>query len=208
MKIILLPLLLISSIILSSFSLASAQETEQIGASMWLPKRAKVGMTGQLENLFLSGILAKKNDAQLLRQGAITTMNKLDTYFWQTDVGTIVANAPRFRTPGYPEHKDQKLDAMGRYQMCNAVFTIVLPPNHQPSTTDLHFAFAVGTISSTLAIFYLQTTRDQPMSTFEAYAVSEPMNVLIQRMQREKEVLTTFLEDCTSAMQPIEAGIE
>lgn len=181
---------------------------DEIKPSMWIPKSAKEHITKGLETSFMSGILAEKNDSSTLRSGAIATVNKFDDYLWKSDVDKIIAYAPSFRTPGFPPHEEQKLEAMGRYQMCNALFTILLPPNHQPSTTDLHFAFAAGLTMSSMAVFFIQNSRDKPMSTFEQYATSEEMAVLMERMQKEQDVLAAFAEDCTGAMEPFSQAIE
>ena len=193
---------------ISSLNSTLAKTQEEIKPSMWMPKAAKTGMIENLEQLYSNVVLAEKNDPMLLRLRAITTVNKFDEYLWTTGVQFIISNAPVFKTPGYPKHEEKAMEAMGRYQMCVALFTIMLPPYNQPSTSDTHFAIASGLVMSLISVFYIQTSRDQPISTFEPYATSDAMGVLIQRMQDEPEVKLAFTDDCLQSMRAFVAAIK
>ena len=186
---------------------ASVASQVQVQPSEWIPPQAKEGLTKQLEGRFQIGILAQENDSQQLTESAIKLVNKFDTYLFGAGAKTIIANAPSFQISGYPADKEAAKDAMGRYQLCNASLSLSLPPHQTPTTTDDHFIPVVGLTMFTMAVFYLQSDRKLPMSTFESYATSNEMGILIDRMQNEPRVRRTFIEDCAKSLNVFLAAI-
>ena len=175
---------------------ASVAAEVLIKPSKWMPPRAKEGLAKQLEGRFQAGILAQENDAQQLTDSSILLVNRFDTYLTGAGVKKIIANAPVFQTAGYPVAKETTKDAMGRYQLCNASLTLSLPPHSTPKNVDDHFGAAAGLTMFTMSIVYLQRSRKLPVATFEAYATSDEMAVLIDRMQQEPKVREAFIKDC------------
>lgn len=186
---------------------ASVASQELIQPSKWIPAQAKQGMTKQLEGRFKAGILAQENSAQQLSESAIKLVNRFDTYLYGAGVKAIIANAPAFQTPGYPAVKEAAKDAMGRYQLCNASLSLSLPPHATPATADDHFAPAAGLTMFTLAIFYIQSDRKLPMSTFESYATSSEMATLIDQMQDNPTVRKAFIDDCAKPLNAFLSAI-
>ncbi|MBX2839483.1 MAG: hypothetical protein KTR35_21690 [Gammaproteobacteria bacterium] len=164
------------------------------------PSSSKKGMAKQLESRFKTGVLAEENGSQQLTESAIKLVNRFDTYLFDTDVKVIIGNAPVFQTPGYPVTKETAKEAMGRYQLWLASLTLSLPPHYTPTTVDEHFGPAAGLTMFTMVVFYIQSTRKLPMSTFESYATSNEMGILIDGMQDEPKVRKAFTEDCAKPL--------
>ena len=181
------------------FTAAVASE-ELIQPSKWMPKQAKEGMAKQLEGRFRAGILAQENDAEQLAKSSVLLVNRFDAYLFAAGVKKIIANATKFEIAGYPEDKEVLIDAMGRYQLCNASLALSLPPHYTPATVDDHFGPAAGLTMFTMAVFFLQKERELPISTFESYATSNQMGILLERMQTEPKVRQAFIRDCAKPL--------
>ena len=186
--------------IVTTFFTASVASQVLLEPSKWMHRQAKEAMAKQLESRFQAGILADENDPKQLTQSSIMLVNRFDTYLFDTGVKNIIANAPVFKIAGYPGDKEAAKDAMGRYQLCNASLTLSLPPHSIPTTVDDHFGPAAGLTMFTMAVFYLQKGRKLPISTFESYATSSEMAILVDRMQDEPKVRRAFIEGCAKPL--------
>ena len=194
-------------VLVTTFFITSVASQVLIEPSTWMPRQAKEAMAKQLESRFQAGILAEENDSKQLTQSSILLVNRFDTYLTNAGMKKIIAIAPDFQIAGYRADKEAAKDAMGRYQLCNASLTLSLPPHSTPTTVDDHFGPAAGLTMFTMAVVYLQGSRDLPISTFESYATSNEMAILVDRMQDEPNVRRAFIEDCAKPLNVFMAAI-
>ena len=157
----------------------------------WLPEAVAGALAGQLgermgllEDIF-GGV---EPDPARLSKVARNLVESMADVVEGWGAAGVIKRAPDLRELGIGPHGNRHLDAMGRYQMCNAVLMLQLQNPAYQQDTNARVSAVFGLSAVTMAVLYLREpfmAGGGDPADIEAYLAGPTFEPLVQAMQSD-----------------------
>jgi hypothetical protein len=171
----------------------------------WLPPRVADGMATQLAGRMRELVPGEPDDARLLagaRQVVAAMAKELDRW----GVEGVVERAPSFAGVPLPAADNRYLDAMARYQLCNAVLFVQSEDPAFRDDRNTRTTSVFGLSAVTMAIVRLRepfVAADGDPGAIEAHLTSPAFESVVAALQTEPKIRSAVEAGC----QPVTVAL-
>ncbi len=170
--------------------------------SSWLPtnvaESAAQQLGARLKTLPIEGAATSTYEQRVENARAIVGTLRDVIEGWGGD--GILGRTPELSHLTMPESKNQWLDAMADYQLCNLVLFFQLAPEGEAEDVNLQLTGVIGLTAITMTILYLRESfvnSGGSLEQIKAFLTSEHMERIGAQVQQNTALFEKTSEDCS-----------
>ena len=158
----------------------------------WLPPEAEEGIARQLAERLAEISTAPAGEAGALLERARKDVRRQRERLESWGPKATLERAPDLARLEMPKSDDKRLDAMARYQMCNAILFIRHLTRGQVKDPAAKLAAAEGLAGITMAVLYVGNpilVADGTDERVKAFLTNDAQEAVLNRVQDQPELL-------------------
>ena len=172
----------------------------------WLPPEAEEGIAKQLAERLAEIATGTATEAGALLERARKDVRRQRARLESWGAKGVLDRAPDLAKLEMPKTDDKRLDAMSRYQMCNAVLYIRHLSRGLEKDATARLTAARGLAGVTLAVLYVGSpilVADGTDERIKAFLTGDAQEVVMNRVQDQPELLEYADRQCLPVVKAL-----